>query len=150
MISSALAEALATAGQDTAGRLVALPSDVALRWHTGSLADGPAGRNVAAPRRRCPQVTGGASAYRIIQEAVTSVARHARTGQCQVSISQQDGRLPIEVTDTGCGGSAAGTGSRIAGMRERAALLGGHFSAGPRPGGGFRVAAPLPVPASAR
>ena len=44
----------------------------------------------------------------------------------------------------------AGTGYGITGMRERAALLGGDFSAGPRPGGGFRVAARLPLPAPAR
>jgi len=56
------------------------------------------------------------------------------------------------ITDSGRGGSAAGTGYGITGMRERATLLGGDFSAGPRPGGGFRVTArlPLPAPASAR
>jgi signal transduction histidine kinase len=60
----------------------------------------------------------------------------------------------IEVTDSGRGGGATGTGTGygITGMRERAALLGGDFSAGPRPGGGFRVAARLPLlpPAPAR
>jgi signal transduction histidine kinase len=86
------------------------------------------------------------SAFRIIQEAVTNVVRHAGTDQCLVSVSRQDGQLSIEVTDSGHGGSAAGTGYGIIGMRERAALLGGDFSAGPRPGGGFRVAARLPVP----
>jgi len=90
------------------------------------------------------------SAFRIIQEAVTNVVRHAGTSQCHVSIGQQDGQLSIEVTDSGRGGSVTGTGYGITGMRERAALLGGDFSAGPRPGGGFRVAARLPVPAPAR
>jgi signal transduction histidine kinase len=90
------------------------------------------------------------SAFRIIQEAVTNVVRHAGTGQCRILIDQQDGQLSIEVTDSGRGGSVAGTGYGIVGMRERAALLGGDFSAGPRPGGGFRVAARLPVPAPAR
>jgi signal transduction histidine kinase len=90
-----------------------------------------------------------ASAFRIIQEAVTNVVRHAGTSQCQVSISQQDGELSIEVTDSGRGGGLAGTGYGITGMRERAALLGGHFSAGPRPSGGFRAAARLPLPTSA-
>jgi signal transduction histidine kinase len=89
------------------------------------------------------------SAFRIIQEAVTNVIRHAGTCQCWVSIGQQDGQLSIEVTDSGRGGSTAGTGYGITGMRERAALLGGDFSAGPRPGGGFRVAARLPLPAPA-
>ena len=90
------------------------------------------------------------SAFRIIQEAVTNVVRHAGTDRCLVWIDQQDGYLSIEVTDSGRGGGAAGTGYGITGMRERAALLGGDFSAGPRPGGGFRVAARLPVPAPAR
>ena len=90
------------------------------------------------------------SAFRIIQEAVTNVVRHAGTDRCLVWIDQQDGQLSIEVTDSGRGGSPAGTGYGITGMRERAALLGGDFSAGPRPGGGFQVAARLPVPVPAR
>jgi signal transduction histidine kinase len=90
------------------------------------------------------------SAFRIIQEAVTNVVRHAGTDRCLVWIDQQDGYLSIEVTDSGRGGSPAGTGYGITGMRERAALLGGDFSAGPRPGGGFQVAARLPVPVPAR
>jgi signal transduction histidine kinase len=95
------------------------------------------------------------SAFRIIQEAVTNVVRHAGTGQCRVSIGQQDGELSIEVTDSGRGAPASkispsGTGYGITGMRERAELLGGDLSAGPRPGGGFRVAARLPLPAAAR
>ena len=90
------------------------------------------------------------SAFRIIQEAVTNVVRHAGTGRCQVVIDQQDGQLSIEVTDRGRGGSPAETGYGIIGMRERAELLDGDFSAGPRPGGGFRVAAWLPLPVPAR
>ena len=90
------------------------------------------------------------SACRIIQEAVANVVRHAGTDRCLVWIDQQDGYLSIEVTDSGRGGSPAGSGYGITGMRERAALLGGDFSAGPRPGGGFRVAARLPVPAPGR
>jgi signal transduction histidine kinase len=90
------------------------------------------------------------SAFRIIQEAVTNVVRHAGTDECRVVIDQRDGQLSIEVTDSGRGGDVTGAGYGITGMRERAALLGGDFTAGPRPGGGFRVAARLPVPAPAR
>jgi len=90
------------------------------------------------------------SAFRIIQEAVTNVVRHAGTDRCLVWIDQQDGELSIEVTDSGRGGSVTGSGYGITGMGERVALLGGDFSAGPRPGGGFRVAARLPVPTPAR
>jgi signal transduction histidine kinase len=95
------------------------------------------------------------SAFRIIQEAVINVVRHAGTDRCQVAINRQDGELSIEVTDSGRGAPAsklspAVTGYGITGMRERAALLGGDLSAGPHPGGGFRVAARLPLPAPAR
>lgn len=89
------------------------------------------------------------SAFRIVQEAVTNVVRHAGTERCRVSIEQGAGELTIEVIDEGDGGPAAGTGTGygIAGMRERVGLLHGHFTAGPRPEGGFRVAARLPLPA---
>jgi signal transduction histidine kinase len=90
------------------------------------------------------------SAYRIIQEAITNVVRHAGTSQCRVSIDREDSQLSIEIVDSGRGGAIAGTGFGIVGMRERAGLLGGDFSAGPRAGGGFRVAARLPVPVPAR
>jgi signal transduction histidine kinase len=89
------------------------------------------------------------SAFRIIQEAVTNVVRHAGTDRCQVVIDTRDGQLSIEVTDGGRGGPPAETGYGIIGMRERSTLLGGDLSAGPRPDGGFRVAARLPVPAPA-
>ena len=92
------------------------------------------------------------SAFRIVQEAVINVVRHAGTGHCQVIIDQHDDELGIEVVDDGRGGAGDGTGYGITGMRERAGLLRGHLTAGPRPEGGFRVAArlPLPVPAAAR
>jgi signal transduction histidine kinase len=89
-------------------------------------------------------------AFRIIQEAVTNVVRHAGTPRCRVSIDQRDDELAIEVTDDGCGPATTGSGYGIAGMRERAALLHGQLTAGPRPEGGFRVAARLPMPAAAR
>jgi signal transduction histidine kinase len=89
------------------------------------------------------------SAFRIIQEAVTNVVRHAGTRHCQVSIEQHEQELSIEVTDDGCGAAAAGAGYGITGMRERAVLLHGELAAGPRPGGGFAVTARLPLPAAA-
>ncbi|MFI9100098.1 sensor histidine kinase [Streptomyces fildesensis] len=86
------------------------------------------------------------SAFRIIQEAVTNVVRHSGTRDCSVSVDYRDDELSIEVVDLGCGGEG-GAGYGIVGMRERVSLLHGEFSAGPRPEGGFRVAARLPVPA---
>jgi signal transduction histidine kinase len=90
------------------------------------------------------------SAFRILQEAVTNVARHAGTGRCRICVERRDEELFIEVSDDGRGGDIGPTGYGIAGMRERAILLSGQLTAGPRPGGGFRVAARLPVPAAAR
>ncbi|OXM49647.1 sensor histidine kinase [Amycolatopsis alba DSM 44262] len=87
------------------------------------------------------------SVYRIIQEAITNVTRHAGTDRCEVLIDQQDEDLTVEVTDDGRGG-LHGDGYGIPGMRERVALLNGEFAAGPRPEAGFRVAARIPVPAS--
>jgi signal transduction histidine kinase len=89
------------------------------------------------------------AAYRVVQEAVTNVVRHAGTDRCQVRLDADGGTLRIEVTDDGLGGLGPlpGGGYGIAGMRERVALLDGEFTAGPRPEGGFRVLARLPVPA---
>ena len=71
-------------------------------------------------------------------------------GHRQVSIDHHDEELSIEVTDDGCGFSCrADTGYGIAGMRERAALLYGELTAGPRPEGGFAVTARLPLSAAA-
>ncbi|MEV0399347.1 sensor histidine kinase [Actinoallomurus sp. NPDC050550] len=87
------------------------------------------------------------SAYRIIQEAVTNVVRHADTRSCTVTIEYRDEDLTIEVTDGGRGhGAAPGTGYGLVGMRERVTLLHGDFTAGPHPEGGFRVTARLPLP----
>jgi signal transduction histidine kinase len=89
------------------------------------------------------------AAYRIVQESVTNVVRHAGTRSCQVRIDDDGEALSIEVADQGRGPGDAtpGTGCGLAGMRERVALLHGDFSAGPGPGGGFLVTARLPQPA---
>ncbi|MEV5721903.1 sensor histidine kinase [Amycolatopsis mediterranei] len=88
------------------------------------------------------------SAFRIVQEAVTNVVRHAATTSCEVSLDYRDDELAIEITDRGRGGGHThnGAGYGLAGMRERVSLLHGRFSAGPDPDGGFRVTARLPVP----
>ncbi|HEX2159636.1 MAG TPA: sensor histidine kinase [Actinomycetes bacterium] len=103
------------------------------------------------PRRLPPAVD--LAAYRVVQESLTNVARHAGASRAEVSVRHSDGRLVVEVTDDGRArpgngpGNANGNGSGqgILGMRERARALGGSLEAGPRPGGGFRVQATLPV-----
>ncbi|WP_436532053.1 sensor histidine kinase [Actinoplanes sp. HUAS TT8] len=86
------------------------------------------------------------SAFRIVQEALTNVIRHAGTDRCDVLIGQGTKELIIEVTDGGRGGQVSDHGYGIAGMRERVSLLGGDFSAGPGGSGGFRVYARIPLP----
>ena len=89
------------------------------------------------------------AAYRIIQESLTNVARHAGRVRVTVRVTYEDGCVHVEIDDDGTAPSARpvaiGTGSGINGMRERAAALGGYLSAGFRPAGGFRVSARLPV-----
>ncbi|RLK61989.1 sensor histidine kinase [Actinokineospora cianjurensis] len=84
------------------------------------------------------------SAYRIAQEALTNVVKHAATDSCVLTIETTDDALCVAVVDHGRGGPA-GTGHGLAGMRERAAAHGGTVEAGPVPGGGFAVRARLPL-----
>ncbi|MFB9461931.1 sensor histidine kinase [Streptomyces cinereospinus] len=92
------------------------------------------------------------AAFRIVQEAVTNVVRHAAADHCKVTVEYREDELVVEVVDRGKGGGPntknTDTGFGLLGMRERIALLDGRFTAGPRSGGGFRVAARLPVPAA--
>lgn len=86
------------------------------------------------------------AAYRIIQEALTNVVRHAHAQTVVVVIQSRPESLAIEISDDGQAGSPAATGGHgQVGMRERAALYGGELLAGPRPEGGYRVWARLPV-----
>jgi signal transduction histidine kinase len=85
------------------------------------------------------------SAYRIVQEALTNTLRHARATRAEVTVRAAEGALELAVRDDGRGGAFDdGAGRGIAGMRERAALLGGTLDVGPRPEGGFQVHARLP------
>jgi signal transduction histidine kinase len=85
------------------------------------------------------------SAYRIVQEALTNVVRHAGPATARVAVRYAPGQVAVEVIDDGRGGDPGDHGHGIPGMRERAALYGGTLEAGPLPGGGFRVAAVLPL-----
>jgi signal transduction histidine kinase len=104
---------------------------------------------VASPPRELPSAVDQA-AYRILQESITNVIRHAGPARVMISISYGPSDLEILVADDGRGPSnshdGGGGGRGIVGMRERAALLGGEVTAGPRPGGGFQLRARLPLP----
>ncbi|MFC0534065.1 sensor histidine kinase [Phytohabitans kaempferiae] len=88
------------------------------------------------------------SAYRIIQEALTNVLKHSAARRATVTVGY--GREELRLTITDAGGatrsvSGATGGHGLVGMRERAAMFGGRLTAGPEPGGGYRVAAALPL-----
>jgi signal transduction histidine kinase len=88
------------------------------------------------------------AAFRIVQEALTNVTRHAGPATATVRVVYGEGDLMIQVDDDGRGPETPvtpGAGKGILGMRERVAALGGDLEAGPRPGGGFRVRAHLPL-----
>jgi signal transduction histidine kinase len=85
------------------------------------------------------------AAFRVVQESLTNVVRHAGPAAATVRVAYQPGQVVVEVSDDGPGPAAAAEpGSGIAGMHERVAAAGGDLDAGPRPGGGFRVTARLP------
>jgi len=122
-----LAEQVRTAG---------LPVSLTLR---GDLDDLPAGV--------------GLSVYRIVQEALTNSLKHAGgSASADVFVTRSDDRIDVVVDDNGFGTprelSGLSGGNGLIGMRERAGVLGGSLEAGPRPGGGWRVHAVLPVGAA--
>ncbi len=88
------------------------------------------------------------AAYRIVQEALTNIRKHATARQAWVEIDASPRAVEIAVMDDGRGtnGDGFGTGRGLVGMRERAALYGGTFQAGPMAEGGFEVRVCLPVP----
>jgi len=106
------------------------------------------------------EVAGGVqvAVYRVVQEALTNVVRHAPGAAVTVAVEVSNGQVDLRV-DNDCaspavregravrnGGGGEGSGRGLIGMRERVAAHGGTLTAGPRPGGGFRVAATIPGP----
>jgi signal transduction histidine kinase len=112
---------------------------------------------VAGPERQLtPDVD--QAAYRIVQEALTNVTRHAGQACTTVHLQYGPGLLTVQVDDDGAGNGGSGgggapapqptSGMGLIGMRERVSALGGRLDAGPRTGGGFRVRAELPARAA--
>lgn len=85
------------------------------------------------------------TAYRIVQEALTNVIKHAAPAHCRIHVDTTDTGVLIDITDDGRRPSDDTRGHGIAGMRERATLFGGQLDAGPLPHHGFRVTARLPL-----
>ncbi|WP_246486377.1 sensor histidine kinase [Kribbella qitaiheensis] len=87
------------------------------------------------------------SAYRIVQEALTNVVKHAAIGTAEALIDYRPSELAIKVTDhgAGCPNGNVGTGHGLIGISERVTLYGGSLEAGPLPDHGFEVSARLPL-----
>lgn len=135
-------EGLADADRRPTPGLAALPALAAQMRDAGLLV------KLDLPQRGddVPEIV-SAAAYRIVQESLTNVARHAGTGtKASVRATLEPDRLELEIIDDGIGVSEPPReGGGLQGMRERAAALSGAFSAGTRPEGGFRVWASLPL-----
>jgi signal transduction histidine kinase len=130
--------ALSLAPQPSIARLGGLVHDVSAAGLPTSL------RIEGAQKPLAPGIE--LSAYRIVQEALTNVRKHAAAGRADVVVSYGNDDVTIEVLDDGTGGpNGNGSGHGLIGMRERAALYGGTIVAGVRPEGGFRVRAVLPL-----
>ncbi|MDW5325251.1 sensor histidine kinase [Plantactinospora sp. KLBMP9567] len=103
----------------------------------------------------------GLTIYRIVQESLTNAARHAAPTRCRVAVEAVGAEVRIQVTDDGCDGGTREAGGQtdagltdaghgLTGMRERVLMYGGHFAAGPRPEGGYRVTARDPLSSGRR
>jgi signal transduction histidine kinase len=106
----------------------------------------PVSLTVTGARRPLPPDVDQA-AYRIVQEALTNVSRHASQACASVHLQYAQDALTVQINDDGKSVStmSAGPGLGLIGMRERVSALGGRLHAGPREGGGFQVRAELPV-----
>lgn len=133
---------------DELGLLGALREQVARMGRGGqppAPSAGPPDITIDAPTLPALPAAVEVAAYRIIAEALTNVARHARAGHCRVRL-ELGTELEIEVCDDGCGMTGdCRPGVGVTSMRERAAELGGSLSIGPGTGGGTRVRAVLPI-----
>jgi signal transduction histidine kinase len=86
------------------------------------------------------------TAYRLVQEGLTNALKHARATRAEVIVNYSDGHVEVVVSDDGHGAeSSDGTGHGLVGMRERVSVYGGELQAGPRPEGGYRLRARLPL-----
>jgi signal transduction histidine kinase len=107
----------------------------------------PVRSSIELPPAALP-ATVDAAAYRIVQEALTNAIRHSSASAADVQIRQDGSYLLVAVEDDGdspIDPEALRDGNGLRGMTERATVIGGRFQAGPRPEGGFRVQARLPV-----
>jgi signal transduction histidine kinase len=109
-------------------------------------AAGPAVTTQVLGERRSLPANVELTAFRIVQEALTNVSRHAAADTVRVSLRYERDHLVVQIDDDGHGPTTPdGGGTGLIGMRQRAAAIGGQLVAGPRDGGGFHVYARLPA-----
>ena len=105
----------------------------------------PVELRVEGERRELPPGV-DVSAYRIVQEALTNVLKHAGPARARVTVRYKPDTLELEIADTGtAAANGDGAGHGLAGMRERVAIFGGELASGPRRDGGFEIRARLPL-----
>ncbi|MEV0904028.1 sensor histidine kinase [Streptomyces hokutonensis] len=154
--SSALREMKGTVGllrraDDPGAPLAPSPGLAQLAELTGAFATAGLTVTVTTEGERRPLSAGvDLTAYRIVQEALTNVSKHATTGSAQVRLRYSHDRLTVTVSDDGAGAATVpapppGQGFGLIGMRERARSVGGALRAGHRVGGGFEVTTELPL-----
>jgi signal transduction histidine kinase len=127
--------------------LVPEPDLSRIDWLAASVSTQGVEVTVTGMPRHVPQAT-QLAVFRIVQESLTNIVRHARATHADVELGEDAGFYTVSVSDNGTSpppnGESEGRG--LLGMRERAELLGGTLEAGPRPEGGFRVSARIPIP----
>jgi signal transduction histidine kinase len=114
---------------------LAIEADFDLAWEGGRVTS-----------RHQPEVE--ATIYRVVQEAVNNVVKHADASRARIAVTETNGTVSITVEDDGTGISARSgerSGFGLLGIRERLSLVGGEMSIGPGPGGGTRLSARLPA-----
>jgi signal transduction histidine kinase len=137
------------AGEGEAGALAPQPSlaELDALVERSRAAGLPVEVKVLGERRALPAGI-DLAAYRIVQEALTNTLKHAGAAPTEVHLRWGEDELELEILDRGGAGTArngSGGGHGLVGMAERVRLYGGELEAGPRPGGGFRVRARLPL-----
>jgi signal transduction histidine kinase len=127
--------------------LVPEPDLTRIDWLAASVSTQGVEVTVTGMPHHVPQAT-QLAVFRIVQESLTNIVRHARATHADVELGEDAGFYTVIVTDNGTSPPPVGEseGRGLLGMRERAELLGGTLESGPRPEGGFRVSARIPIP----
>jgi signal transduction histidine kinase len=152
-VRSVLGILRAEGGADPSAPLVPEPDLSRLAGLAASVSEQGVSVTLANSISDSPPAATQLAIYRIVQESLTNVLRHARASAASVTLSERDGDYLVRVTDNGSGtGTEVGdhddSGRGLLGMRERAELLGGSFSARRASGGGFEIEARIPAAGS--